>query len=721
MSGYIHTIDFKVLIDTEVIDFTFRIPRGSLLVQVLDELEATLKIQPRIIGTVNQEGEIVILENHYSTVDYLIQKYGTEFYAGSSSIVTFSHREYIIDLEVPESIPFASTFRTACKSFSIKTRDVAIERQDGQVMDYEVFRLPTAFVLNSWGNFYRIVDRELGDPLIDPPSAEVAEMISSEENDERSEIRESMVYPPKLDESELLKIANRLVESAKTDSELDKLTDNFVEKSYAKEEDISSDIETTDFITSPIESTEERRYPWLRTEDEHIEETPETSSETSIDYEEDIEEEEKVDEEPTIESLLDEVLVIDEDEEIEEVDIEDFEEDDIITAVETFDEEGPIAPPRDEDLSDVLTFDEDKIHDDISSDQLDEDLEIYAQDYTEESEVEEELDSEEEDEEDEVETIEEPFISDREIDIDSEISIEDLPVVEDYKSYNDISSESTVEVSEEIFVKDEELEESTSEIRSLETLTEDLVIEDEEGFDLEKTILAPIKDKIPLDQRLEIRIKELESLKAELKEEESFKSKVEQKNVTIEYYEKMNPKKIFQITVKIHPSMIVDVDDSENIKVVPVFPGCYVTPHEEILDLKSTKVEIAEFNVTPLIGRGRVNGKIGLWYKGRNVTNINTNSKINNYMGSVVSGILAFIFGIVPFIPMLFGTNINENLASGFNSVFSTALTANVFMIIELVSLAILLGLMIVFVFVGKPSKTTLKRKFYPIALDDNL
>ncbi|HUU76925.1 MAG TPA: hypothetical protein VMX55_01180 [candidate division Zixibacteria bacterium] len=718
MSGYIHTIDFKVIIDTEVIDFTFRIPRGSLLVQVLDELEATLKIQPRIIGIVNQAGEIVILENHYSTVDYLIQKYGTEFYAGSSSIVTFNHKEYIIDLEVPESIPFASTFRTACKGFSIKTRDAAIERQDGQVMDYEVFRMPTAFVLNSWGNFYRIVDRELGDPLIDPPSAEILEMISPDE--EKSEIKDSMVYPPKLDESELLKIANRLVESAKTESELDKLTDNFVEKSYAKDEEISSVLETSDFITSPIEPIEERKYPWQITKDEDIEETPDSDLETSIDFEDDSGEEEKIDVEPTIESLLDEVLVVDEeDEEIEEVDIKDFEEDEIITDVETFDDEESIAPPRDKDLSDVLTFDEDRIHEDIPSDQLDEDLELYAQDYTE---VEEELDSEEEDEEEEVEIAEEPFIYDREVEVDTdpEISIEDLPVVED-ESFNDINSESTTDISEEIFVEEEELEESTSEIRPLETLTEDLVIEDEteKAIEVGEAIFTPIEDKIPLEERLEKRKKELEGLKAELKEEESIKSKIEQKNVTIEYYEKMNPKKIFQITVKIPPTMAVDVDDSEFIKVIPVFPGCYVTPHEELLDLKSTKLEIAEFNVTPLIGRGRVNGKIGLWYKGRNVMNINTNSKINNYMGSVVSAILAFVFGIVPFIPMLFGANINENLASGFNSVFSTSLTSNIFMIIELILLVILLGLMIMFVFVGKPSKTTLKRKFYPIALED--
>jgi len=61
MSGYIHKISFKVLIDSEVVDFTFNVPRGTLLIQVLDELETTLKIHPRVIAAVNISGEIVLI------------------------------------------------------------------------------------------------------------------------------------------------------------------------------------------------------------------------------------------------------------------------------------------------------------------------------------------------------------------------------------------------------------------------------------------------------------------------------------------------------------------------------------------------------------------------------------------------------------------------------------------------------------------------------------
>ena len=126
MSSYNHTIGFKVLIDSEVVDFTFRVPRGTLLIQILDELETTLRIQPKVIAIINDNGEIVVIDNKYSPIDYLVQRFGTEFYAGESSFVTFNQGEYIVDLEIPEAIPFAATYRTACKSFSVDIPEVGI-------------------------------------------------------------------------------------------------------------------------------------------------------------------------------------------------------------------------------------------------------------------------------------------------------------------------------------------------------------------------------------------------------------------------------------------------------------------------------------------------------------------------------------------------------------------------------------------------------------------
>ncbi|MCK5184901.1 MAG: hypothetical protein KAQ95_11390, partial [Candidatus Heimdallarchaeota archaeon] len=231
MSGFIHQLEFKVLIDSEVVDFTFKVPRGTLLIQILDELRTTLSIHPRVIAVIDLVGEIVVLDNQYSTIDFLIQKYGSQYYAGESSIVTFNHGEYVIDLDVPEAIPFAATFRTACKSFSVSIRDVSIERQDGQVMDYEVFSLPTAFVLNSWGNFYRIVGKDIGDPLVEPvKTLEDGPTITDAPP-------EPMVYPPQLDE-EIIDMTKKLIEtSQKEKSEVDQITDHYVERTFPSEEE----------------------------------------------------------------------------------------------------------------------------------------------------------------------------------------------------------------------------------------------------------------------------------------------------------------------------------------------------------------------------------------------------------------------------------------------------------------------------------------------------
>ena len=276
LSGFIHQLEFKVLIDSEVVDFTFKVPRGTLLVQILDELRTTLSIHPRVIAVIDLVGEIVFIDNQYSTIDFLIQKYGSQYYAGESSIVTFNHGEYVIDLDVPEAIPFAATFRTACKSFSISIRDVSIERQDGQVMDYEVFSMPTAFVLNSWGNFYRIVGKDLGDPLVEPvKTLEDGPTVTDAPP-------EPMVYPPRLDETEIIVMTKKLVESnQKERSEVDQITDHFVERTFPSEEEpsimedgvsdiveteMSGDIEAESFLTQPIEDKpkEEPTYPWQK-------------------------------------------------------------------------------------------------------------------------------------------------------------------------------------------------------------------------------------------------------------------------------------------------------------------------------------------------------------------------------------------------------------------------------------------------------------------------
>ena len=64
---------------------------------------------------------------------------------------------------------------------------------------------------------------------------------------------------------------------------------------------------------------------------------------------------------------------------------------------------------------------------------------------------------------------------------------------------------------------------------------------------------------------------------------------------------------------------------------------------------------------------------------------------------------------------MVFGYNLNANLAEGFNTAFSTSATASIFMWIELAFLLVFAAMMIGFIFSGKPNKQRINRKFYPI------
>ncbi|MFW9924964.1 MAG: hypothetical protein ACFFDW_16935 [Candidatus Thorarchaeota archaeon] len=318
------------------------------MIQVLDELETTLKVSPRVIAVINHLGEIEIIHNHYSPLDYLIQKYGSEFFVGSSSIITFNHGEYVVDLEVPEAIPFAAAFRTACRSFSVKTRDVAIERQNGQTMDYEVFRMPAAFVLNSWGNFYRIVDRELGDPLIDPPSESAPEMLPENLGEEDFKVGE-MVYPPRIDDAKISDTSSQYkIPVSDSESKIEDYNISTPEDEKAVEKEADEVIDEYK-LDEPI--TSERTYPWEKQEKTF----------------EDGEKEEPLDSEQSIDSLLDEIRVTEEEYLTKPID-ETLKEDLVITDVEISDEKISEKITIDEktketyekSLSDILVFDEEE-------------------------------------------------------------------------------------------------------------------------------------------------------------------------------------------------------------------------------------------------------------------------------------------------------------------------------------------------------------------------
>lgn len=720
MSGYIHTIGFKVLVDTEVIDFTFRVPRGTLLVQILDELETTLRIHPRIISVVNHTGEIATIENHYSTIDFLVQKHGTEYYAGEVSIVTFNHGEYIVDLEVPEAIPFAATYRTACKSFSLKTREVAIERQDGQIIDYEVFSRPTAFVLNSWGNFYRIVNKELGDFLIEPLKKEL-EKITPEVP---IESYEPMIYPPKIEEIE---------------SEIDQMTENYIDTvtGQQEEEQIDAADEALEFdesyITEPVSDEEEKPilYPWER--------------ESILEPEESLEEVEDSPTEESIESLMDNLTIEDEvlkaetDKIIglidEEVDSEEVETKPIIDEL----------PVKKEVIEEVFRdiFEEERREklireSPVESDEKEQtEEEVESEDiltFVDEEEIEKQYESFEEDEDEEelIDSYDLPIEEDDD-ELFEEESISELPEVED--EIVDISSDIDIqEESEEEISQETEGYITADESFVTEILTEEQITIQDDEFELiplteEDTLsgstppvveepkidepsFTAFDEKLTLDERLEQRKKELVTLESVLKAKEQNGQKVDQHTINIEYFARMYPQKIFPLKIRIPPLENVADTKTKEIKIQPIFPGCHVMPSEEYVDLSNDKLTATEFNITPLVRRGKIAGKVNLWHNKHNIMTINTSSKVITVFWTYFTGVIAFLFGLLPIV-LEYLVQTNTRIASLVN------FTPRGLLWIEVAILCVFTIITLGLAFGLRPSKKMTNRKFYPIKIHD--
>jgi hypothetical protein len=680
LSGFIHQLEFKVLIDSEVVDFTFKVPRGTLLIQILDELRTTLGIHPRTIAVVNHAGEIVIIDNQYSTIDFLIQKYGSQYYAGESSVVTFHHRTFVIDLDIPEAIPFAAAYRTACKSFSVTIRDVSIERQDGQIMDYEVFSMPTAFVLNSWGNFYRIVAKELGDPLVEPiKTMDDGPTITDAPP-------EPMIYPPQLDEAEIIDMTKKLIEtSQKEKAEVDKITDHFVERTFPDEkespimEDSVSDIiesETSDavdtesYLTQPVEEQpkEETIYPWQKPED-----IPEEESEEEII---------PVD---SIESLMDDVSVKDE---IDEYEIEET-----------------VEMPED-DSSIEQTVVEEVFNDIFAAEKQEQAL---REDSLEEVEPDKVVSTDEIVERDFSEIVDDVFDEEEE----EELVSYDLPVVEEEEE--PLGEEL---ISELPYVKEETEPIITDELEQVieeTTLHEELV---EESSLIEQPVIEDLSDSTPerdemfsLEERLEIRKKELVSLEQALKAEEKAVEKVSQRAVGLEYYKRMYSQKVYPLIVRIPPAEDRETSNLKDVKLLPVFPGCHVTPQEEIVDLSSEKMTVAEFSITPLARKGKITGRVGLWFNRRNVLTVNAPVKVANGFWPKFTGILAVLFAIFPIVD--FFKPFNNIIAS------RVGLAENYILGIEIGIIGLLLILSVILIFTTRPLKNSLNRKFYPFDIKD--
>lgn len=636
MSNYHYNIGIKVLIDSEVVDFNFKVPRGTLVVQILDDLEATLKVHPTIIATINDFGEIEKIENHYSTIDYLVQRYGTEYYVGGTTIVTFSYQGYVVDLEVPEATPFAATFRTACKSFSLKTREAAIKRQDGQIMDYEVFNRPTAFVFNAWGSYYEIVPRTKGDAL---PKKEPPEEISEEEP------------IPKEEEGEILK----------------------------------EGIKAPELLPSTEEEQPEQPQPFEK-----------------------IEAEQKVEETVKSSLLRLEEKLLEREEKVEGVPGEAKRKKQIPTEVTSSmgDEEEKTPPPQEmleEKRGEIPEKEYPWIKDSPPTEESTNQLSAErTSGRTEEEKLLEEL---------------------------ADFAIEEETTTAEKARAIEDAIEAAGKVEPEIE------EPPTEEIARMPAPTRPTSEELEEERTREEQPSLPERaaeseetEDFSLAERL--RRTEMESKR----EMESTPRQTTQRTTDIEYFKKMNPKKVFPLTVRIAPSpqqipekefegtthietplVVESTEKNIPVKIIPIFPGCQVTPREVTVDIKTSKLLTVKFYITPLIDRGKVSSKVEFWHMDKKVLQVDTPSSVVNKFWAKVTGITGAITGVVPGLLKLFNVDVNQGLSAGVQSILPTInLTSKTFLWIEIGLLVGLGGVTVGLLFLFKPVRDLIKRTFYP-------
>ncbi|MCK5185091.1 MAG: hypothetical protein KAQ95_12355, partial [Candidatus Heimdallarchaeota archaeon] len=443
-------------------------------------------------------------------------------------------------------------------------------------------------------------------------------------------------------------------------------------------------IEAESFLTQPIEDKpkEEPAYPWQKPA-EILEEEPE----------------EEIIPVDSIESLMDEVSVSDE---IDEFEVEE----------ETIETESTIEKSVVEEVfNDIFVAEkEEQIFRDGSTEEVESDKEV-SDDEIDERELIELVDEDiVEKEEDEFVSYDLPVVDEEPL---GEEQISDLPVTGEEEEIVQITTEAIPYIKEEAveLAETDELEQVVEETTLHEEVIEESSLIDRPITEDLSEITQERDEMFSLEDRLEIRKKELVSLEHALKAEEKATEKVSQRIIGLEYYKRMYPQKVFPLIVRVPPAEFKNSNNLKEITLVPVFPGCHVTPQDEVVDLSSEKMTIAEFSVTPLARRGKITGKLGFWYNKKNIFSINAPVKVANCYGAKITGILAVLFAIFPIVDIF--TLLNATIASGIG------LTENYVLGIEIGIIGLLLILTVILIVSQRPLKDSLNRKFYPYELEE--
>ncbi len=169
----------------------------------------------------------------------------------------------------------------------------------------------------------------------------------------------------------------------------------------------------------------------------------------------------------------------------------------------------------------------------------------------------------------------------------------------------------------------------------------------------------------------------------------------------------MYPQKIFPLKIRMPPLDEVQQSETREIKIQPIFPGCLVMPSEEYVDLDNDKLTATEFNITPLVRRGKIAGKVNLWHNKHIILTVNTSSKVINTFWIYFSGVIAFLLGLLPIV-LEYIADTNTRLAPLMN------FTPQGLLWIEVAILGVFTILSLGLAFGLRPSRKMTNRKFYP-------
>mgnify|MGYP005851801621 CR=1 FL=1 len=181
---------------------------------------------------------------------------------------------------------------------------------------------------------------------------------------------------------------------------------------------------------------------------------------------------------------------------------------------------------------------------------------------------------------------------------------------------------------------------------------------------------------------------EKSDIREEIGKNESAKSGEPQeydKNIAVEYYDRMNPEQNYILKLNISDLRLADVETRENlltgeritqkkdklkilledpnVLIRPLFPGCLVTPQEQGTNFDSVEDELS-FHITPLV-KTEINASIDFISKGKMVYRMPLPAKVDD--PRYAKTIVAYGTGIslLPKILPWFGFDVGESLELG--------------------------------------------------------